>query len=116
MMKRILGTLCVIAGLVSLGGAASAAGCTQSSNYSPEGGLSGWPTRVANSSNNALRAAYAAGTCVYLKGAHTGGTIPVGANGNLHVTVAISSGGKVCHVFRKVSTAPAGSYFPTTCI
>ncbi|MBA4205775.1 hypothetical protein [Pannonibacter phragmitetus] len=92
---------------------ASFAACTYSRNYEAEGGMSGWPARVANSADATLRAAYANGTCVYLKGQHNGGMAPAGTPSNQHVTV--SNGVRVCHVFKKSSTN-RNQYFPTTCL
>ena len=95
--------------------AAIAAGCTQASYYQAEGGPSGWPARVENSAKKELRDAYDAGTCIYTKGEHGGGTIPDGAPSDKHITVKYSSTSASCHVFKKKSTLPAGAYNPTTC-
>ena len=91
------------------------AACVFSPNYQEEGGLSGWGTRVANSQDADLRAAYAAGTCIYLKGVHGGGTVPPDAPDDLHVSVKASSQSPVCHVFKKRSNAPQDAKYPTTC-
>ncbi|OSQ38052.1 hypothetical protein [Thalassospira mesophila] len=92
----------------------AAEGCTKASNYQEEGGLSGWPKRVKSSANKTLRDGYANGTCLWLKGQHSGGTTPSGAPDNTHVTVTAKSGGVACHVFKKSSTNTS-PYFTTTC-
>ncbi|UXN01681.1 hypothetical protein N8D55_10080 [Xanthomonas hortorum pv. pelargonii] len=72
-----------------------------------EGSISGWPTRVANSSNDRLRTAYAANSCTFTIGEHGGGQIPPGAGGDTHVTVRIDTAPtKTCHVFKLPSNAP----------
>ncbi|KVW31759.1 hypothetical protein [Burkholderia ubonensis] len=96
-----------------LTGYAQAAGCQYSAHYEREGGLSGWPARVQNSSDAKLRTAYENDTCYYLKGEHGSGTVPPGAASDKHVTVSRS--GVACHVFKKSSSLPPGSYNPTTC-
>ncbi len=93
----------------------SFAACSIGNNYQALGGLKGWNTRIENSENAALRTGYANGTCILIKGAHTGGTIPANALDSLHVTVAPKSGATACHVFRKKSTAIPTDGFPTTC-
>jgi hypothetical protein len=110
--RMIFPCICVALAYLAQSGQALAR-CTTSPNYEAYRGLSGWPVRVQNSSNATLRAAYTAGTCVYLKGAHGGGQIPSGAASDRHVTVA--AGGRTCHVFTRRAGAP-GPYFPTTCI
>ncbi|OKH90206.1 hypothetical protein [Thalassospira sp. TSL5-1] len=92
----------------------AADGCTKAPNYKQEGGLAGWPNRVVNSENKALRDGFAAGTCLYLKGQHSSGATPPGAPNNQHVTVTPRNGGVACHVFKK-SSLNTSQYFPTTC-
>jgi len=103
--------LCTVLSLLLFAGHARAA-CQLANNYEAEGGLSGWPVRVENSSDATLRAAYAAGTCYYRKGKHGGGTTPAGAPDNIHVNVIRN--GVQCHVFKKQSVNPP-AYYPTTC-
>lgn len=50
--------LYVMLSLFVLTGHAQAAGCQYSAHYEREGGLSGWPARVQNSSDAKLRTAY----------------------------------------------------------
>ncbi|HEV3106814.1 MAG TPA: hypothetical protein VGZ01_14100, partial [Trinickia sp.] len=107
--RSLLKCLFVMLSFFLLAGQAYAA-CDKANDYEEEGGLSGWPTRVENSADATLRAAYANGTCKYIKGAHRGGSIPDGAPDDLHVTVRRN--GVSCHVFKKSSTA---QYYPTTC-
>lgn len=93
-------------------------GCSQAQNFEKQDGLSGWPKRVENSEDEGLRKAFKEGTCVWLKGEHLGGDKPSNAPDKIHVTVTYSPDGrtnKVCHVFKKMSTARQGSGFPTTC-
>ena len=92
----------------------AATGCSKAPNYQAEGGLSGWSNRVKNSANQALRDGYDKGTCLWLKGQHSGGMTPPGAPNNTHVTVTPKNGGVACHVFKKSSTNKS-PYFPTTC-
>jgi hypothetical protein len=69
-----------------------------------------WRTRIANSSNAALRQAYVDNRCTIRKGPHYGGHVPDNAN-DPHITVRIW-GGNMCHVFTKNGQQ---TYFPTTC-
>ncbi|KVA20701.1 hypothetical protein WI42_12350 [Burkholderia ubonensis] len=102
-----------MASLFVLTGHAQAAGCQYPDYYESEGGLSGWPAKVKNSSDAKLRTAYENEDCYYLKGEHGGGTVPPGAASDKHVTVSRS--GVACHVFNKRSDLPPGAYNPTTC-
>lgn len=113
--KRTLSALALLACSFAFPTAAMAAGCRKASYYQAEGGPSGWPARVENSAKKELRDAYDAGTCIYTKGEHGGGTIPDGAPSDKHITVKYSSTSASCHVFKKKSTLPAGAYNPTTC-
>jgi hypothetical protein len=109
--RIIVPCMCAALCCFSLPGQAFAA-CATVHNYEQEGGLSGWPARVEESSDATLRTAYTQGTCNYLKGEHGGGTVPAGAASDRHVTVL--RGSVTCHVFKKLSTSTA-EYFPTTC-
>lgn len=90
------------------------AACQLATNYEQEGGLSGWPVRVANSADEKLKTDFANGTCRYRKGQHSGGITPGNAPNNDHITV-IRSDSVQCHVFKKSPNLAAGSPNPTTC-
>lgn len=114
-MNRIVtGIATALLGMTLLS-APSFADCIHAKNYVPHSGLKGWKTRVANSENADLRAAFANGTCIFIQGAHPGGATPEKALDDLHITVKIAPNTPSCHVFRLKPGYPAGTGFPTTC-
>ncbi|CAM3132015.1 hypothetical protein [Burkholderia ubonensis] len=99
--------------LFAMVGSAQAERCNFSPRYKDKGGLSGWPARIRNSSDEALRNAFKNDKCTFIMGEHSGGYVPRGAPNSRHITV--SRNGRACHVFKKHPNLRWDARYPTTC-